>query len=742
MADEAWLASEVVRLRRRQDILERAAQIAHSTVEVPDGADGVVDMAVPTALGRGVQAQWDAKAVDEKLDTARAELEQAQAELDDKLAEQKTDLEGANQRLNDAEGQIENAFLGIDEAITLADQAKSNMPNRVDDPDFSFGDKNWQGTGGRFRLDPDMLIIGMNEATTAFVAETATRYGSTGDAIAWGSGGSTYELRLTGIFIAGSLTVTFGTVFTPSLSTTVTITSQAQLAEPIRVTMPDSTPTMTIAVKLEMTTNGVDEAVALQSVSVADVTTITEVKATADAALVSANGKQNIYYDSGDPSGTAPDGSVWYKVDTSGTVIQQWQYVDGAWVERPVSSEAIANLDVGKLTAGGAVIAELVAQAIASATASFQRADIKNLFVTAGATINEAVIDKLWADVVVARMLVADKIISSEAIVDELVGKVITAVTINGGTINGVTMVAGEFTTEADFDPDTTTYGVYINSQKGMIANGTLGYKIGGTTYDVRAQSKTQAATSQFTIDAKKAHELAGDTSVTTAETSGALNALGLTLNNYAANVNNSVIEQQDVFLYNDRLEMRSVGSGDNNIPHGGAWLEPGMLRIDGGDGGRPGDSNKTFVHSDSVRFTSYEQDERRLDASVDNRLALVAPRIDLNAGNGVYVNNQPLVGTWQPLTLNSPYTGTAEWKREGNTITFRAVYDESLAAGTAIQVLTMPTGTRPTMRHPLSASGSNMFDVSGYADVDGIIRIRVGDRATVPYLYGLWDVV
>ncbi|WP_167131920.1 hypothetical protein [Paramicrobacterium chengjingii] len=452
MADEAWLASEVVRLRRRQDILERAAQIAHSTVEVPDGADGVVDMTVPTALGRGVQAQWDAKAVDEKLDTARAELEAAQAELDDKLADAELGLEGANQRLNDAEDAIGDAFLGIDEAITLADQAKSNMPNRVDDPDFSFGDKYWEGTGGQF-IDlgtTPVFTIGLSADASKLVAETAVRMGSTNGRVNWTSDGSTYELRLEGAINGSGMLVHvefgfdghFGNSNAEGISWVQADLTSDTVAMPIRLpwSYPGSGP---LSVRITGTTDGVSQQAAISSVSVTDVTTITEVKATADAALVSANGKQNILHGiNSAPSGTAADGSIWWnhKDALAGPVQGQWAYISGSWVETPVDSEAIANLDVGKLTAGGAVIAEVVAQAIASATASFQRADIKNLFVTAGATINEAVIDKLWADVVVARMLVADKIISSEAIVDELVGKVITAVVMNGGTITGATV--------------------------------------------------------------------------------------------------------------------------------------------------------------------------------------------------------------------------------------------------------------------------------------------------------------
>lgn len=59
------------------------------------------------------------------------------------------------------------------------------------------------------------------------------------------------------------------------------------------------------------------------------------------------------------PSGTAPDGSIWWQHQgsLSGPVIGQWIQVNGSWQSTPIDSEAIANLDVGKLTAGSAAIA-------------------------------------------------------------------------------------------------------------------------------------------------------------------------------------------------------------------------------------------------------------------------------------------------------------------------------------------------------------------------------------------------
>lgn len=168
----------------------------------------------------------------------------------------------------------------------------------------------------------------------------------------------------------------------------------------------------------------------------------------ADAAMSAANGLSKVLHGTTVPTGTAPDGSIWWqhKGNLSGPVIGQWNRVGGSWKSTPIDSEAIANLDVGKLTAGTAVIAEAVVQKIAAQTASIQTADIKNLFVTgtaslsdvvaerigaetaefinlevanlvaSGAVIDEAVINQLFSDVVVAKMVTASEFIGENAI--------------------------------------------------------------------------------------------------------------------------------------------------------------------------------------------------------------------------------------------------------------------------------------------------------------------------------------
>lgn len=74
-------------------------------------------------------------------------------------------------------------------------------------------------------------------------------------------------------------------------------------------------------------------------------------------------------------TGTAPNGSIWWQHQStlSGSVIGQWNRVNNAWVSTPIDSQAIANLDVGKLTAGSAEVAELVTQKLLANEAIINR---------------------------------------------------------------------------------------------------------------------------------------------------------------------------------------------------------------------------------------------------------------------------------------------------------------------------------------------------------------------------------
>lgn len=153
----------------------------------------------------------------------------------------------------------------------------------------------------------------------------------------------------------------------------------------------------------------------------------------ASAAQATADGKPLILFSSSaGPSGTAPTGSIWFLWDSAKNIAGQWlqsgALANPVWTPQQIRSEVIANLDVGKLTAGSAAIADLVAQKIAASTANFQTANVSNLFVTSGATMSQAVIDYLFANVVQAKKITAGMIDVS---------------TLNGVTITGAILQTG-----------------------------------------------------------------------------------------------------------------------------------------------------------------------------------------------------------------------------------------------------------------------------------------------------------
>jgi hypothetical protein len=137
-------------------------------------------------------------------------------------------------------------------------------------------------------------------------------------------------------------------------------------------------------------------------------------KTAAGTAQTTADNRPKLLFGTGLPAGTAPQGSVWWQKDASNNIVGQWQQtaagIASTWTSQPIKSEVIANLDVGKLSAGSAVIADAVIQKIVAQTASIQQADIKNLFVTQGATINSAVIDELFTQTFATKKLSAESV--------------------------------------------------------------------------------------------------------------------------------------------------------------------------------------------------------------------------------------------------------------------------------------------------------------------------------------------
>ncbi|WIE65961.1 hypothetical protein DEI99_005330 [Curtobacterium sp. MCLR17_036] len=132
-----------------------------------------------------------------------------------------------------------------------------------------------------------------------------------------------------------------------------------------------------------------------------------------DQIVVGANGTL-ILYSAEAPTADdkAPTGSTWWMLNEAENIVGQWQQTgtldEPVWTPRQIESEVFANLDVGKLSAGQAAIAELVALKIAASTANIQTVNVANLFVTDGATMNQATINYLFANVVAAKKITAD----------------------------------------------------------------------------------------------------------------------------------------------------------------------------------------------------------------------------------------------------------------------------------------------------------------------------------------------
>lgn len=126
-------------------------------------------------------------------------------------------------------------------------------------------------------------------------------------------------------------------------------------------------------------------------------------QSTADSALTMAGTKARVYYSTSTPSGTASTNDIWRQIDATKNVIGEWYWASG-WVKTLVSSQAISNLDVGKLTVGTGIITDLVAEHIAGRSARFLQLDVSQLVAVTG-TMSEAVITKLFTDVVMSQKI-------------------------------------------------------------------------------------------------------------------------------------------------------------------------------------------------------------------------------------------------------------------------------------------------------------------------------------------------
>lgn len=121
---------------------------------------------------------------------------------------------------------------------------------------------------------------------------------------------------------------------------------------------------------------------------------ITDADGKAQSAINMAGTKNQVFYGTAVPTATSPKpsvrGDLYRRIDADTNITSEYQWSGSTWVQQLVTTTAISNLDVGKLTAGSAAISNLV-------------------------------VEKLWAEVIRAKKILADQVLigsGSNLIVD------------------------------------------------------------------------------------------------------------------------------------------------------------------------------------------------------------------------------------------------------------------------------------------------------------------------------------
>ena len=127
-------------------------------------------------------------------------------------------------------------------------------------------------------------------------------------------------------------------------------------------------------------------------------------------------------------------------------IVAEWKWDGATWERMRVTSEQISNLDVGKLTAGAANIAEITARKIASDVGRFLEITTDQLTVTGNASFVNATAHHVWSAIVTAGegeferikagMLDANSVNASNIQAGAIDGQVITGATIQTSRAN------------------------------------------------------------------------------------------------------------------------------------------------------------------------------------------------------------------------------------------------------------------------------------------------------------------
>lgn len=433
------LARQIADLEDQVRALSTARQISRSTVPVHDGT-GVVDMLVPDALGRGVTAATELPKVRAELEAASAQLKAAQADLDLRLDDADKQLQGARDRLAAAEQELLATIVS-----SLSTQRNPDQPNAWlrawlwDNPTAegfipSYADilgktansdyiTDYRLTeAGEFNLGDNYL--GMLRTLVRVTATTQIAFDFYHD--------DACRIYVDGVSRYATAAAAWGTKASASFSLSAgwhvidILWSERAGGDGIYGMAPSIRSQVTeMCAPVSPQSTAADAAQALATAATAD-----------GRVTVSANAPTTA-------NGTGkPVGAVWFRKSGS-DFIGAWEWSGSEWQSRTFTDAVLASLDVAKLSAGTANIGTAVAQKIAAASGQFIELDVSKLVAIEG-VLDEAVINKLWADVVVQRMSIADEFIGENAIISGA----ITTEKLAANAVTADKIVANAITTE------------------------------------------------------------------------------------------------------------------------------------------------------------------------------------------------------------------------------------------------------------------------------------------------------
>lgn len=159
-------------------------------------------------------------------------------------------------------------------------------------------------------------------------------------------------------------------------------------------------------------------------------------------------------------------------------IVAEWKWDGATWERMRVTSEQISNLDVGKLTAGAANIAEVTARKIASDVGRFLEITTDQLTVTGNASFVNATAHHVWSAIVTAGegeferikagMLDANSVNASNIQGGAIDGQVITGATIQTSKRNNEGIKVDPWGIRA-YRPNSNRVAFSVNAATGSV---------------------------------------------------------------------------------------------------------------------------------------------------------------------------------------------------------------------------------------------------------------------------------